>query len=152
MLINLLTKEGHIITEVSCNNWEDLVDVLAAPLIKGGMILPQYAQSAKEVIHKYGAYIVLIDDIAFFHGRPEDGVNEMSMTLGFLKEPIYLRQKRIKTAFLFAAVDNNSHIDLLKDLMTFLNCDECLELLRDGKNIGVIIEKLKEKEALNEVS
>ena len=152
MLTNLLMKDGHIIPEISCDNWEELVDVLAAPLIEGGMIMPQYVHSAKEVIHKHGAYIVLVDDIAFFHGRPDEGVNEMSMSLGFLKEPIYLLQKRIKTAFLFAAMDSSSHIDLLKVLASFLSCDECLELLRDGKNIGVIIEMLREKEELNEVS
>ena len=145
MLTNLLMKDGHVIPEISCDNWEDLVDILADPLIKGGMILPGYAKSAKEVVHKYGAYIVLVDDIAFFHGRPEDGVNEMSMSLGFLIEPIYLRQKRIKTAFLFAAIDSSSHIELLKQLTSFLNCDECLELLREGKNIRVIMEKIKEK-------
>ena len=152
MLTDLLLKDGHIIPEISCDNWEDLVDVLADPLIKGSLILPQYAQSAKEVIHKYGAYVVLIDDIAFFHGRPEDGVNEMSMSLGFLKKPIKLKQKRIRTAFLFAAVDNSSHLVLLKELTSFLSCDLCLELLREGKDIGAIVEKIKEKEELNEVS
>ena len=152
MITNLVMRDGHIIPDISCDNWEDLVDTLASPLINGSLISPQYVQSAKEVIHKYGAYVVLVDDIAFFHGRPEDGVTQMSMSLGFLKDPIYLLQKRVKTAFLFAAIDNDSHIALLKELTLLLNCEECLELLRDGKNIGLIVEKFREKEELNEVS
>ena len=152
MITSLLMKEGHVIPDISCDHWENLVDLLATPLVNKGLISPQYTQSAKEVIHKYGAYVVLVDDIAFFHGRPEDGAVEMSMSLGFLKEPLYLMQKRIKTAFLFAAIDNDSHIALLKELTLFMNCDECLELLRDGKNVELIMEKLREKEELNEVS
>ena len=146
MITNLLMKDGHIITDISCDNWKDLVDILASPLIKNGLVMPQYAQSAKEVIHKYGAYVVLIDDIAFFHGRPEDGVNEISMSVGFLKEPIFLRDKRILAAFMFAAVDSDTHIELLKELSLLLDCDECLALLRDGKDTGLIMEKLKQRE------
>jgi PTS system ascorbate-specific IIA component len=64
------------------------------------------------------------------------------MTLGFLREPVYIKEKRVKTAFLLAAIDNNSHIDLLKELSEVLNDDECVELLIKGENIKAILTKM----------
>jgi len=147
MITNLLEKEGHLLQDIICTDWENLVDILAAPLIADGSVLPQFAESAKVAVRQFGGYVVLIDDIAFFHGRPEDGVQELSMTLGLLKEPIYLGEKRIKAAFLFAAIDNSSHQELLGALAKLMNDDDCLELLCEGRDLNAIMKKCKEVEA-----
>ena len=152
IILELLDKEDHIQKDVVCDGWEELVDILAAPLIADGTVEPQYAESAKEAARQFGGYVVLIDDIAFFHGRPEEGVNELGITLALLKEPVYLFEKRIKAAFLFTAVDNISHRGVLKDLSRFMNDDECLELLRRGDDLEAIISKFKEVEGKHEVS
>ena len=152
IITKLLEKEGHLLNDVSCDDWEELVDIIAAPLIADGSVEPQYAESAKEAAKQFGGYVVLIDDIAFFHGRPEAGVHEVAMTLALLKEPVYLFEKRIKAAFLFSAVDNISHRDVLKDLFLIMNDDECLELLREGKDLNAIMRKFKDVENRNEVS
>jgi len=147
MITNLLEKEGHLLQEVVCTDWENLVDILAAPLIADGSVLPPFAESAKVAVRQFGGYVVLIEDIAFFHGRPEDGVQALSMTLGLLKEPIYLGEKRIKAAFLFAAIDNESHRELLGGLARLMNDEDCLELLREGRDLDAIMKKFKEMEA-----
>jgi len=147
MITSLLEKTGHLLQDIVCTDWENLVDLLAAPLIADGSVLPQFAESAKVAVRQFGGYVVLIEDIAFFHGRPEDGVQELSMTLGLLKEPVYLGEKRIKAAFLFAAVDNESHRDLLGGLAGFMNDDDCLALLREGRDMDAIMKKFKEVEA-----
>jgi len=147
MITSLLEKEGHLLQDVVCTDWENLVDILAAPLIADGSVLPQFAESAKVAVRQFGGYVVLIEDIAFFHGRPEDGVLELSMTLGLLKEPIYLGEKRIKAAFLFAAIDNESHRELLGGLARLMNDEDCLELLREGRDLDAIMKKCKEVEA-----
>ena len=145
MLVEMLEKEGHFLTEVSCNTWEDLVDILAAPMILEGSVSEGFLDSAKEAVHQFGPYVVLIEDVAFFHGRPEAGVKRQSMTLALLKEPVYLQDKRIKAAFLFAAIDNNSHIDLLKELSEVLNDDECVELLINGASKKEILKKFEKE-------
>jgi len=152
IIVELLDKEGHLLNDVVCSDWEELVDILTAPLISDGTVEPQYAESAKEAARQFGGYVVLIDDIAFFHGRPEDGANELGVTLALLKEPVYLFEKRIKAAFLFTAVDNISHRGVLKDLSRFMNDDECLELLRRGDDLETIMRKFREVEEEHEVS
>ena len=150
IITKLLEKEGHFLTDVLCDDWEQLVDVIAAPLIAEGAVDPQFVESAKEAAKQFGGYVVLIEDIAFFHGRPEAGVYELSLSLALLKDPVYLFEKRIKAAFLLAAVDNVSHRGLLKELSRFMNDDECLELLRKGEDAETIISKLKEVEEISQ--
>ena len=151
MITSLLQREGHLLTEVSCETWEELVDLLSEPLLSTGAVEPSFVESAKEAVRQFGAYVVLIDDIAFFHGRPEAGVRELSMTLGLLQKPVYLKEKRILAAFLFAALDNKSHRGLLKGLSQLLNDDACLALLREGKDPAAILKKCKEVEERHEV-
>jgi PTS system ascorbate-specific IIA component len=145
-MISKLIQEGHLLVDVECDTWEELVDITSEPLLRKGLVEPEFLQSVKDAVERFGAYMVLIDDVAFFHGRPEAGVRELSMSLALLKTPVYLLGKRIKAAFMFAATDNSSHRGLLKELAGFMNDDEFLELLRDGKDPNAIMEKLKEAE------
>lgn len=132
--------------DVVCNTWEELVDICGAPLVAQGSVQPQFLQSVKETILEFGSYMVLLDDIAFFHGRPEAGVNEISMSLSMLKEPIFLDTRRILAAFMFAATDNESHIDLLGELGEQLDDEEFLYLLRNHGSKEEIFKKLNKGE------
>lgn len=151
-MISKLIQGDHILTNVKCESWDQLVDITGEPLIKKGLIECGYLHSVKETINKYGSYMVLLDDIAFFHGRPDSGVHELCMTLALLKNPIFLLNKRIKAAFMFAAVDNKSHQNLLKELAQCMNDNEFLELLLNSNEPDAIIKKLKEVEERYEVS
>jgi len=137
---------------VECESWEQLVDISGEPLLKKGLIEAEFLNSVKETVEKYGSYMVLLDDIAFFHGRPESGVSEICMTLALLKTPVFLLDKRVKAAFMFAAVDNKSHQNLLKELAQCMNDDEFLTLLLDGTDSDAILKKLMEVEQNYEVS
>jgi mannitol/fructose-specific phosphotransferase system IIA component (Ntr-type) len=95
--------------------------------------------------------MVLVDDVVFYHGRPEAGVNQIAMSLALLREPVYLAEKRIKAAFVFAAVDHDSHIKLLQELAMLLQDEEFLFLLRNHGDRDQIFRKLKEVERSNEI-
>jgi mannitol/fructose-specific phosphotransferase system IIA component (Ntr-type) len=152
VITSLLEKESRLFANVTCKHWEEVVDILAKPMIAEGAITPEFAESAKEAAQQFGGYVVLVEDIAFFHGRPEAGVREISMSLALLTEPVYLFEKRIKAAFLFAAIDTESHGELLRGLAAIMNDDTCLDLLRDRSDPQAILKKCKEAEAANEVS
>ena len=86
--------------------------------------------------------MVLVDDIAFFHGRPEAGVKETSMSLVLLRNPVYLSEKRIKAAFTFAAVDKSSHLELMRELGGYLQDESFMDLLRNHGGKTAIMERL----------
>ena len=152
IITTLLKKEGHFLRDVVCDDWEELIDIIAAPMIADGAVEPRFSESAKEAAKQFGGYVVLIEDIAFFHGRPEEGVHELALTLALLKKPVYLFEKRITAAFLLAAVDNVSHRGLLKELSWFMNDEDCLEILRKGEDPDAIMSKFMEVEEKHEVS
>lgn len=141
MIRDLITEKTYR-DDVVCNDWETLVDIGGQLLVEQGSVEPRFLQSIKDTIAEFGAYMVLVDDIAFFHGRPEAGVKDVSMSLVLLKEPIYLQDKRIKAALTFAAVDKDSHLELLRELGGYLQDDEFLHLLRNNGSKADIMKKL----------
>jgi len=141
MIAKLLIKD-HIINNVECDTWENLITISGEPLIKKGLIKPQYLKAVKGGVEKYGPYMVLIDDIVFFHARPQDGVNKMCLSLVLLTSPVFILEKRIKAAFMFAATNSTEHIQVMQELAKLLVDDEFLNLLREIQNTDEILKKL----------
>lgn len=142
MLKDLITDETYL-EDVVCSTWDELVDIGGGLLVKQGTVEPRFLQSIKDTIAEFGGYMVLVDDIAFLHGRPEAGVKKTSMSLVLLRDPVYLDGKRIKAAFTFAAVDKSGHLALMRELGGYLQDDEFLELLRNGGTKAEIMNKIE---------
>lgn len=142
MLKDLITDETFL-EDVVCASWDELVDIGGNLLVKQGKVEPRFLQSIKDTIAEFGGYMVLVDDIAFFHGRPEAGVKETAMSLVLLRDPVYLENKRIKAAFTFAAVDKSGHLALMRELGGCLQDDEFLELLRNDGGKSKIMERIQ---------
>ena len=143
MICELITDATYL-DGVVCSGWEALVDIGGGLLVDEGLVEPRFLQSIKDTIAEFGSYMVLVGDIAFFHGRPEAGVKAMAMSLVLLAEPVYLGEKRIKAAFTFAAVDKKSHLGLMRELGGYLQDEEFLELLRNGGPKSEVMKKLRE--------
>lgn len=142
MIADLITEKTFL-NDVVCDSWEELVDIAGGLLVKNGSVLPEFLESIKETIERYGAYMVLVEDVAFFHGRPDAGVNEVSMSLALLSKPVYLMDKRIKAAFVFAAVDNEGHTNLLRELAEALQNETFLSMLRSGATLEQLMENIQ---------
>lgn len=142
MLKDLITDEMYL-EDVVCSSWDELVDIGGGLLVKQDKVEPRFLQSIKDTIAEFGGYMVLVDDIAFLHGRPEAGVKETSMSLVLLRDPVYLDSKRIKAAFTFAAVDKSGHLALMRELGGYLQDDGFLELLRQGGPKAEIMDKFQ---------
>ena len=143
MMIAELLKEGHLLTGIECNTWEELVDITGKPLIDAGLIRHEYLLAVKAGVEKYGAYMVLVDDVAFFHARPEDGANALCLSLALLAKPVHILEKRVKAAFMFAAVDNEGHMELLQELAQLLRDDESLKLLCESGDAHAVMDIFK---------
>lgn len=146
-MLSSLIHDETFLEDVSCASWEELVDIAGGVLVKQGSIEPRFLQSIKDTVAEFGAYMVLLDDIAFFHGRPEAGVHEVAMSLALLREPVYLNDRRIMAAFVFAAVDKDSHVQLLTELSECLMDEEFLSLLRNHGTKEQIMRTLRRNES-----
>lgn len=143
MICDLITDKTYL-DDVVCSNWEELVDIGAGLLIKQGSVTADFVQSIKDTVKEFGPYMVIVDDLVFFHGRPEAGVNEIAMSLAILRDPVYLEEKRIKAAIVFAATDNSSHLAIMRELGEFLQDEQFLFLLRNHGSKCEIMKKLQE--------
>ena len=79
-----LIRDETFLENVVCGDWRELVELAGGLLVRSGDIEPSYLKSIQETVDEFGAYMVLIEDIAFFHGSPDAGVRNVSMSLALL--------------------------------------------------------------------
>ncbi|ASN04567.1 BglG family transcription antiterminator [Virgibacillus necropolis] len=117
--INLdeLITQQNITVRSSVKTWDEAIRVSAQPLVESGKINPEYVEA---MINQYDKdpYIVIGPNIAIPHAAPEEGVNEVGMSLLRLKEGInFTADYSINLVIVIAAVDKQQHIHALMQLM-----------------------------------
>ncbi|UOR11409.1 BglG family transcription antiterminator [Halobacillus amylolyticus] len=115
--LNDLIPANHITIRNSVESWEEAIHVSAKPLVEGGKIEPEYVDA---MIRRTGEdpYIVIGPNIAIPHAAPEEGVNEVGMSLLRLEEGVnFTKDYSINLVIVIAAVDKHQHIHALMQLM-----------------------------------
>lgn len=87
-------------------------------------------------VNDYGPYMVIADYFALLHARPGEGVNQQSMSLLVIKEPVDMLGKPVKIFMVLAAEDNQSHLDSLQKIMA---------IFMEPKNYQIILNGSKEE-------
>jgi mannitol operon transcriptional antiterminator len=124
-----ILKEEFIQIRSVVTDWKEAIRTAAEPLWKNGCITEDYIQAMIENIVKMGPYIVIAPKVAIPHARPEDGVNELSMSLLKLRNTVPLTDQKIHDIHLvivLAAIDGETHLKALSQLT---------ELLSEEKNM-----------------
>ena len=131
MLTELITPEMiQISDEVS--DWEEAIRLAAQPLLDTKKIESRYSDAMIEKVNQYGPFIHIGKGIALPHARPEDGVNELGMSLLKVKKPVLLlddEKHAIQIFVCLAAIDNEAHLRALSSLTKLLSNKENLDAL-----------------------
>ncbi|MCQ9625937.1 PTS sugar transporter subunit IIA [Cetobacterium somerae] len=138
MIKELLESNIQILPQV--DSWEEAIKIASRPLLEKGYIEPRYIDTMISKVNELGFYIVLSEDVAMPHSRPEDGVLKMGMSLLKLDTPAKFGNNNIKIIITLAAKDNESHIDALTNLVELLNDDEKIEKIKLAKTNQEILE------------
>ncbi|MGM0214117.1 BglG family transcription antiterminator [Enterococcus sp. AZ109] len=131
MLTELITPEMIQISDQPLA-WEEAIRVTAQPLLTEGKIEDQYIDAMIDKVKQYGPFIHIGKGIALPHARPEDGVNELGMSLLKVQTPVLLvddEKHAIQLFVCLAAVDNEAHLRALSSLTKLLSNKENLEAL-----------------------
>lgn len=131
MLNEVLTNE-MIRTDVLVKNWKGAVESVGDILVQNQKVEHGFIRSMIEVVEEFGPYMILVPEIAFFHGRPGPNVHEPCLGLITLSEPVYFAEfenQKISCAFGFGAVDNESHLKMLMDVTDLLQDEEFINLI-----------------------
>ncbi|MPQ44910.1 PTS sugar transporter subunit IIA [Clostridium tarantellae] len=148
-MISKFLDEDVIELDVNVENWEEAVKKAGELLVKKGLVQKEYVQAMINTVKEMGAYIVISEGIAMPHGRPEDGVNAVGVSLITLKTPVEFGNKEydpVKVVICLCAKNHESHIELLKNLMVVLEDDEFvkkIDLCKSKKDIIDLLERYK---------
>ena len=131
----MLLKSIHlndIEVGLKAENWEDAIRKSAKCLLVKGTIEQSYIEGMINAIKENGPYIVIAPHVALAHTRPEHGANALGISFSLLKDPVPFgadTNDPVKLIITFSSVDNESHLELLSELVDILMDDERVEQL-----------------------
>ncbi|GEQ49029.1 BglG family transcription antiterminator [Tetragenococcus koreensis] len=140
MLKELLT-ENTIETQVNVNDWKEAIIYGGKILEKEGAVDRTYTNSMIESVEKFGPYIVIAPHIALAHASSKDGVHKIGMSLITLGEGINFGNKKndpVYAVICLAAIDHNSHLKALSELVEALKEDRFNRLLFSSDKEGIM--------------
>jgi mannitol/fructose-specific phosphotransferase system IIA component (Ntr-type) len=147
MLRDYISKE-FIQLQVEATNWEQAVRIGGELLVRGGFCESRYVDAMVAAVKDMGPYMVLAPGIALAHGRPEDGVLKVGLSIINLKDPVEFGSEANDPVYLvisFGGVDKESHVGMLQELAVFLMEENNQKLLKTAKSIDEIMEAFSEE-------
>ncbi|MWP46777.1 PTS sugar transporter subunit IIA [Gilliamella sp. Pas-s27] len=118
MLDKWLTNQTVNIID-SVKDWKEAIQLCATPLLKNNAISQNYVDAIFQLHESIGPYYVLAPGIAMPHARPEQGVNQLSLSMLLVKQGVKFNSQENDPVYLItllAANDNTSHIEILTQL------------------------------------
>lgn len=138
-LIQDLLTDDKITLNIQATDWKDAINKAAAPLLRNKSIEKSYVKAMQDSVIKFGPYIVIGPHIALSHARPEDGVHKLDVSVGTLKDPIKFGSKQndpVEIIFVLAAIDNYSHLNVLKAIVNLINDPKKVQRLCQINNVN----------------
>ncbi|TFG49309.1 MAG: PTS sugar transporter subunit IIA, partial [Anaerolineales bacterium] len=121
MLSDSITRE-LVQLQVKAENWEDAVRAGGQLLVNADICEDRYVDAMVAAVRDMGPYMVLAPGIALAHGRPEDGVLKMGLSIINLETPVEFGSETndpVSLVISFGGVDKESHLGLLQELAIF---------------------------------
>lgn len=116
-LCDLITPDTIILRD-EVESWAEAISIASEPLLKKGMITEAYVEAMQRQYQTMSPYIVLRQNIAIPHAKPDEGVNAIGMSLLKLKKGLHFEGNvNVHIVVVIAAVDKNQHFNALKQLL-----------------------------------
>ena len=135
--------EGNIQIMDSVSDWKESIRITGKSLLEKNIITENYIKAMIESIEKLGFYVILRENLAMPHARPEEGTLGTGVSLLKLNEPVYYGDSKVQLVFVLATKDANSHLETLMQLMELFQDDESIEKLIKAQNNDEILEIIK---------
>ncbi|MFT4413762.1 PTS sugar transporter subunit IIA [Fredinandcohnia humi] len=117
-------EESLVALDVKASSPEDTIKLAGNLLVNENAVDESYVEAMIQSYKKNGPYFVLAPSIALPHARPEDGVNEASVSFIRLKDPIAFGSEMndpVKFVFALGASSSDEHLQILQKLIMLLN-------------------------------
>ncbi|MEC5423077.1 BglG family transcription antiterminator [Virgibacillus sp. C22-A2] len=130
-----LITPNKVTLKKSVDSWEEAIRTSAKPLVESGHIEPDYVEAM--IMHcEKDPYIVIGPNIAIPHAAPDEGVNDVSMSLLILEEGVnFTEDYTINLVIVIAAVDKQKHLKALMQLMKLAGSEEDRTALTNASTV-----------------
>ena len=124
-----------VTTDVEAATWQQAARAAGQLLVNDGAVEPAYLDAMVASVEKFGPYMIPVPDVAFFHAAPGEHVTRSAISFVTLREPVFFSEfanQRVRAAFAFGAVDQDSHFGMLANVVALLQDEEFLRLATTG--------------------
>jgi mannitol/fructose-specific phosphotransferase system IIA component (Ntr-type) len=146
-LLSEVLTEDKIVINPSVENWREAIKAAGKLLLADEIVTSEYVQAMITSVEDKGPYIVIAPGIAIAHARPEDGVNDLGMSLAILENPIKFGNKDndpVKIVFSFSSPDNKRHLEVFQELTSLLMRDNFVENISNATTPEEVLEYIFE--------
>ena len=140
MLKNAVKGRVNIVENV--NDWKEAITLAAKPLVEDGRVENSYIDAMIANVNTFGTYIVIAPKVAMPHSRPEDGVNKNCVSLLKVNEGVLFEgeEEKVYVFFVLGAVNSDSHIETLMELMELIEDEEKIDEIIEAGNVQEIMD------------
>lgn len=138
LLVNNALGVGSILLQQRAGDWRECFQLAGNALVSSKRVTETYIQEMIDAFEELGPYMVIAPGIALAHARPSKAVLETGLSLVTLSEPVVfgsLNNDPVRLVIGLAAVDHDSHIDLMAALS---------ELLMNETKVNILLQTDKE--------
>jgi mannitol/fructose-specific phosphotransferase system IIA component (Ntr-type) len=147
LILNLLS-ENTVKAGVVAQDWQEAGRIAGQMLVDNGSVDPGYVDAMIRAVEELGPYIVLGPGVAMFHGRPEDGVKSIGLSVITLRAGVNFDagdKDPVSLVFALGARDSQSHLELLAELITIIGDTNLVQLLIKAESATEILELINQK-------
>lgn len=137
-MINEIISRENINLQINAKDWRAAMTAAGNLLVTGGYTTPSYTEEMIAAVETLGPYIVVAPGIALAHSRPAPSVLKTGISLATLASPINFGSEEndpVSIVFGLCATDNNSHINIISQLVNFLDGDDSALFLQKSQSI-----------------
>jgi len=144
-LLNQALAEGSISVRATASNWKQAIELAGDALVTSKRTTTQYTEAMVQAFEELGPYMVIAPGIALAHARPSEAVLGTGLSLITLSEPVVFGSEAndpVRLVIGLAAVDHDSHIDLMAALSDLLMDVMKVNMLLQAENVEQVRELL----------
>jgi PTS system ascorbate-specific IIA component len=120
-------------------DWKDAIRRSTSLLEEHGDEEPCYKEEIIGNVERLGPYILIAEDIALPHARPEQGVIHPQIGVTLFRNPVCFSNGATAKLFVtLAAKDNESHVDALAAISELLGEEENVEKIITAPDVETL--------------
>jgi mannitol/fructose-specific phosphotransferase system IIA component (Ntr-type) len=138
-----------VAVKAEADSWQAAVELSGELLVAAEVVEERYGPAMIRTVEELGPYVAVAPGVAIPHARPEDGVLKVGISLAVLQNPVEFGSEEndpVDLLFGFASPDKDSHVDTIRDLVSFIQNAKNLESLRAAETADEALRILKKDE------